>query len=204
MALVQQQQQPPPPQAPAVRALRTEQQYQQQQTQHHHQQQSQQQQIPGFKDILHKKTATERIQAFDLARYQIYQIDTGLNNWIEATMLSRPEYSDIMEQNERFAAANQKLMSAAKSNKFPRLPSLGNFTSHLDAGSSLRRPSPSLGSQRSQLGDNNPSSSGGAQRGKVLHTAGVLGGKAGDAAKELLNKGRSKLRNTEKVQQDDN
>ena len=163
------------------------QQQQQQRNQRHAQHQ---QPILGFRDILHIKYAPERIRAFERTRNQFADIDTGLNEWIGATMLTHPEYSDIVESNEQFAAANQKLIHS-KGAKFPRLPSLGNFASHLDVAGSVpkRNNSSSLGSQR------------GSQRGKeILHTAGVLGGKAGDAAKGLFHKGRNKLRNTEKAE----
>ena len=128
--------------------------------------------ILGFKDILHIKHSPERIRAFERTRDQYAAIDTGLNEWIGSALDAHPEYTDLVEQNEQFAAANQKLIHP-KGGKFPRLPSLGNFASHLDV--------PGTGSSSPRR--NNSSSLGSQRRGKeILHTAGVLGGKAGDAA----------------------
>lgn len=143
----------------------------------------------GFRDILGIRSSQERIRAFDRTRYQFASVDTGLYDWIEATILAHPEYSEIMEQNQRSSTLPQSQLPSKT--KFPKLASLA---SHLDGslpGSGhLRRTSAALGSQRGSL------------RGKeILHTAGLLGGKAGGAAKGLFAKGRSKFRSggTDKV-----
>lgn len=131
----------------------------------------------AFREILGIRSSQERIRAFDRTRYQFASIDTGLGDWIEATILAHPEYSEIVEQNQEFTNNHNMLPSKAK---FPKLTSLGNLASHLDGPGSIKRQSAQLGSQR---------------RGKeILHSAGLLGGKAGGAARGLFAKGRSKLR----------
>ncbi|GES57648.1 hypothetical protein ATEIFO6365_0001093700 [Aspergillus terreus] len=144
----------------------------------------------GFRDILGMKTSDERVQAFNRTRDQFASINTGLNHWIQVTVQAHPEHTDVVEQSWSLASAAPKPMASRA--KFPKLPSLGTFgASHPDGSPSgsghVRRPSAPLGSMMNKQQVE--------QRGKdLLHTAGVLGGKAGEAAKGLFAKGRSKFK----------
>lgn len=151
----------------------------------------------GFRDILGMKTSDERVQAFNRTRDQFASINTGLNHWIQVTVQAHPEHTDVVEQSWSLASAAPKPMAARA--KFPKLPSLGTFgASHPDGSPSgsghVRRPSAPLGAMMNKQQVE--------QRGKdLLHTAGVLGGKAGEAAKGLFAKGRSKFKGgNEKVE----
>lgn len=141
--------------------------------------------LPGFRDILGIKAASERVRAFDDTREQFAAIDTGLNHWIRVTVNAHPEHMDAVEQS--FRSAGSMPRPSASSRKFPKLSSLGNLTSiRHDAPSSgpghARRPSATVNRQQVE------------QRGKdLLHSAGVLSGRAGGAAKGLFAKGRHKL-----------
>lgn len=140
----------------------------------------------GFKDILGKQSPYERIQAFDRTRDQFAAIDTGLSNWVQVTLYAHPEHADVVERNSK--PLSDEFKNSLPRAKFPKLTSLGNLASSLQDGSHstsghVRRSSTTLGSVRQN------------QAGKdFLHTAGVLGGHAGKAAKGLFSKGRSKLK----------
>lgn len=140
----------------------------------------------GFKDILGKQSPDDRIQAFDQTRDQFAAIDTGLSNWVQVTLYAHPEHADVVERNSK--PLSDEFKNSLPRAKFPKLSSLGNLASSLQDGSHstsghIRRPSATLGSVRQN------------QAGKdFLHSAGVLGGHAGKAAKGLFSKGRSKLK----------
>ncbi|KAE8359896.1 hypothetical protein BDV27DRAFT_47763 [Aspergillus caelatus] len=143
----------------------------------------------GFRDILELKTSDERVQAFNKTREQFMTIDTGLNNWLRVTIHAHPEYADVVQQSLKQTTDESKYPVPRA--KFPKLPSLGNLVSSHQEGSSgsghVRRSSTHLGSMMNKQHVE--------QRGKeFLHTAGVFGGKAGEAAKGLFAKGRSKFK----------
>ncbi|KAL2866996.1 uncharacterized protein BJX67DRAFT_110337 [Aspergillus lucknowensis] len=138
----------------------------------------------GFKDILNMQSSEERVKAFDRTRIQFAAIDTGLSNWVQVTVQSHPEHSDVVERNSK--PLSDEFKNSVPRAKFPKLSSLGTLASSLQDGSHsssghTRRPSVPLGSTKQhQVGKD------------FLHTAGVLGGQAGKAAKGLFSKGRSK------------
>jgi hypothetical protein len=149
----------------------------------------------GFKDILGFQSPEERVKAFDRTRDQFAVIDTGLSNWLQVTLHAHPEHSDVVDRNSK--PLSEEFKNSVPRTKFPKLSSLGNLASSLQDGSHsssghIRRPSAPLGSiKQHQVGKD------------FLHTAGVLGGQAGKAAKGLFSKGRSKLKGsggTEKVE----
>ncbi|KAL3475073.1 hypothetical protein BJX99DRAFT_259830 [Aspergillus californicus] len=137
----------------------------------------------GFKDILGIQSSNGRVEAFNRTRDQFAAIDTGLNHWIQFTVQAHPEHFDVVKRN------TQPLSDEFKNNvprtKFPKLSSLGNLASSLQDNSHsssghIRRPSAPLGSvKQGQVGKD------------LLHTAGVLGGQAGKAAKGFFSKGRN-------------
>ena len=147
--------------------------------------------VLGFRDILGIKSSDERVRQFERTRAQFGAIDTGLNHWIQVTIQAHPEHSDIVGQNLKLSAGAQKQLGR----KFPKLPSLGKHphTEGAPAGAGhARRPSAPLGNMMNKQQVE--------QRGKeLLHTAGVLGGQAGKAAKGFFNRGRSKFKGNEKV-----
>ncbi|KAE8148788.1 hypothetical protein BDV25DRAFT_157568 [Aspergillus avenaceus] len=144
----------------------------------------------GFREILEMKTSDERVQAFDKTRSQFMTINTGLNNWLQVMVHAHPEYTDVVQQSLKQSPEEPKL--AVSRGKFPKLSSLGNLvSSHQDGAGTgtghVRRPSAHLGSMMNKQHVE--------QRSKeFLHTAGVFGGKAGEAAKGLFAKGRSKFK----------
>ncbi|PYH47849.1 uncharacterized protein BP01DRAFT_354385 [Aspergillus saccharolyticus JOP 1030-1] len=145
----------------------------------------------GFREILAKKSSEERVQAFNETRAKFATIDTGLSHWIHVTIQTHPEHTDVVEKSARLALSEPK--AAVPRKKFPKLSSLGSFgASQLDVSSPsgsghARRPSAPLGAMMNKQQVE--------QRGKeLLHSAGVLGGRAGEAAKGLFARGRSKLK----------
>ncbi|RHZ43741.1 uncharacterized protein CDV56_100187, partial [Aspergillus thermomutatus] len=147
----------------------------------------------GFRDILGIQSSDERVRAFDRTRDQFATIDTGLKNWLQVVIRAHPEHMDVVEQSMRVSSVEPK--AVVSKGKFPKLSSLGHFTSSNQDGppsgsGHVRRPSAPLGSimNKQQV----------EQRGKdLLHTAGALGGRAGEAAKGLFAKGRNKLKRGE-------
>ena len=139
----------------------------------------------GFRDILGIRSADERIRAFDRTREQFGSFDTGLTHWMQVTLEAHPEHGDIVGQNMKLSAGASKALGRSK---FPKLPSLGNFGASNSQGAPpghghVRRTSAPLGSMKVE------------QRGKdFLHTAGNLGGRAGEAAKGFFARGRSKFK----------
>lgn len=148
--------------------------------------------ILGFRDILGIKSTDERVRQFDRTRTQFESIDTGLSHWIQVSLQTHPEHGDIAAQNAKLSVGAPKGRA-----KFPKLPSFSNFgvtSSGNPEGppsghGHVRRSSAPLNKQQVE------------QRGKeILHTAGMLGGRAGEAAKGFFARGRSKLKgNGEKV-----
>ncbi|RJE22795.1 hypothetical protein PHISCL_04853 [Aspergillus sclerotialis] len=135
----------------------------------------------GFRDILGIKSSSERVRAFNRTRDQFAEIDTGLNHWIRVTINAHPEHMDTVEQSLTSAGSAPK---PSTSRKFPKLGSLGNLASAAPTGSlHVRRPSGHMMNRQHV-----------EQRGKdLLHSAGVLGGRAGGAAKGFFAKGKSKF-----------
>ncbi|OJJ48155.1 hypothetical protein ASPZODRAFT_1529667 [Penicilliopsis zonata CBS 506.65] len=145
--------------------------------------------ILGFRDIVGIQSSEERVRAFDRTRGQFAATDTGLNDWIQSMLEAYPEYADVIEQSQNASTSAYRPTTAKP--KFPKLPSLSNFTSLQDGSSSspghVRRSSAPLGAMMNRQNVE--------QRGKeLLHTAGVLGGKGREAAKGLFAKGKSKFR----------
>ncbi|KAH1571223.1 hypothetical protein V6Z96_002165 [Aspergillus fumigatus] len=147
----------------------------------------------GFRDIMGIQSSDERVRAFDRTRDQFATIDTGLKNWLQVVIRAHPEHMDVVEQSRKASSIEPK--AVVSKGKFPKLSSLGHFTSsnqdgHPSGPGHARRPSAPLGSimNKQQV----------EQRGKdLLHTAGALGGRAGEAAKGLFAKGRNKLKRGE-------
>lgn len=146
--------------------------------------------LPGFRQILEIKSPEKRIQTFNETREQFAVIDTGLANWIRSTADALPEHADLVQRDGHLPAGSTRPMPAKA--KFPKFSSLGNLSlaAHDEAAGAghVRRPSgaPLSGMINMQNVES---------KGKdLLHSAGVLGGKAGGAARGFFAKGKSKLR----------
>ncbi|PWY92812.1 hypothetical protein BO70DRAFT_357950 [Aspergillus heteromorphus CBS 117.55] len=154
----------------------------------------------GFREILGMKTSEDRVRAFNENRAKFGTIDTGLNQWLSMTVQAHPEHKDVVEKSMKQTPGGV-VKAPVSRGKFPKkLASLGNFaSSHPDGSPSgsghVRRPSAPLGAMMNKQQVE--------QRGKeLLHSAGVLGGRAGEAAKGFFARGRSKLKgsgNNDKV-----
>lgn len=148
--------------------------------------------ILGFRDILGIKSTDERVRQFDRTRTQFEAIDTGLNHWIQFTLQTHPEHGDIVAQNSKLTVAAPK-----GKGKFPKLPSFSNFG--VSSSGNPEGPPSGHGHVRRSSAPMNKQQV--EQRSKdILHTAGMLGGRAGEAAKGFFSRGRSKFKsNGEKV-----
>jgi hypothetical protein len=145
--------------------------------------------LQGFRDILNKTSPAERIRAFDQTREQFATLDTGIKAWLEFTVHAHPEHVDLVHSTQTLSSGFTRTSPTTR--KFPKLTSLGNLTSKEEgapAGAGhARRPSGHIGTIVTRQNVE--------QRGKdLLHTAGTFSGKAGEAAKGLFAKGRSKFR----------
>ncbi|KAJ5111008.1 hypothetical protein N7532_001543 [Penicillium argentinense] len=146
--------------------------------------------LQGFREILTITTPGARIRAFDETRNQFAALDTGLNHWLQVTLRDQPQHSDLVQASQNVSSGFPKASPTTR--RFPKLPTLGNLAASREDGtptnpSHIRRPSGHIGTivNRQNV----------EQRGKdFLHTAGTFGGKAGEAAKGLFAKGRSKFR----------
>lgn len=148
--------------------------------------------ILGFRDILGIKSTDERVRQFDRTRTQFESIDTGLSHWIQVSLQTHPEHGDLAAQNAKLSVGAPKGRA-----KFPKLPSFSNFG--VTSSGNPEGPPPGHGHVRRSSAPLNKQQV--EQRGKeILHTAGMLGGRAGEAAKGFFARGRSKLKgNGEKV-----
>lgn len=146
--------------------------------------------LQGFRDILQITTPVARIRAFGETRNQFAVLDTGLNHWLQVTLNDQPQHAHLVQESQTLSSGFPK--SSPTTRRFPKLTSLGTLSASREDGtptsaSHVRRPSGHIGTivNRQNV----------EQRGKeFLHTAGTFGGKAGEAAKGLFAKGRSKFR----------
>ncbi|RAH52210.1 hypothetical protein BO85DRAFT_524603 [Aspergillus piperis CBS 112811] len=139
----------------------------------------------GFREILAMKTSEERVRAFNDTRAKFGTIDTGLNQWISVTVQTHPEHNDVVEKSTKLTTTGAK--APVSRGKFPKLAALGKADLSPSGSGHARRPSAPLGAMMNKQQVE--------QRGKeLLHTAGVLGGRAGEAAKGFFARSRSKLK----------
>jgi len=146
--------------------------------------------LPGFREILGIKSANERIRVFNETREKFAAIDTGLENWIRLTAEALPEHADLIAQNGKLPAGSHR--PSPSRTKFPKFLQASSYHDGSQPSSALghvRRPSGSLAGMMTMQQVE-------AKGKDLLHTAGVFGGKAGEAAKELFAKGKSKFRSS--------
>ncbi|PGH03664.1 hypothetical protein GX51_03928 [Blastomyces parvus] len=158
----------------------------------------------GFRQIMAIEKPSEKIKTFERTRKQFAEMDTGLSSWVNATATSNPDHADLAQRNGLLPPGTTFAHRPNPSrNKFPKLTSLGSLslqTSH-NEGSPTTPPTTAGGHTRHASSANQFSTKINTQqvqaKGKdLLHSAGVLGGKAGGAAKGFFAKGRSKFRNS--------
>ena len=172
-----------------------------------------QQKIPPFREILALKTPEERINAFNATREQFAHMNTGLSNWITATINDLPEHSSLLSNHGQYATAiTAHRPSPSRSKLASRLSSLQPlqqpyYQQYLNA-SSQPVPSSPTGSTTAAMANvsssiHTPSAGSTGKSSKeqvrakskdLVHSAGIFGGKANSAAKGLFSKGRNKLR----------
>ncbi|MCJ1390239.1 hypothetical protein MMC18_003097 [Xylographa bjoerkii] len=166
--------------------------------------------IPSFRAILALKDPIERIQTYKATREQFAHMNTGLNQWLIATMNELPEHSDLLSNGGVFGNISGHRPSPSR-NKFPGLrvvsgqsPQQPQHQQYLGTSSQTMPPSPNSPAAINSANSSgySPGSSSGRTssqqmqaKGKdLLHSAGLFGGKANTAAKGLFSKGRSKFR----------
>lgn len=154
--------------------------------------------VPGFREILLLTTPNERIHMFDDAREQFAATDPGLENWLKLTIQALPEHSGLVGLQGQLQTSSSFHRPMPSRNKFPKLPSLANLSLQTSStqDNSPQSSTPTHGRNPSSSGLGNVITGQHVQaKGKdILHSAGVLGGKAGGAAKGLFAKSRSRFR----------
>ncbi|MCJ1380798.1 hypothetical protein MMC17_003907 [Xylographa soralifera] len=171
--------------------------------------------IPSFRAILALKDPTERIQTYKATREQFAHMNTGLNQWLIATMNDLPEHSDLLSNGGVFGNISGHRPSPSRT-KFPGLRVTSGQSlqqqphqQHLGTNSQMMPPSPNSSAAINSANSSgySPGSSSGRISGQqmqakgkdLLHSAGLFGGKANTAAKGLFSKGRSKFRGSGSV-----
>ena len=157
------------------------------------------QKAPEFREITSIPQPAQRIAAFNNARDVYANTDSGLDGWIKnVAETGHPDNAETIQRNGIAPTdPNATHRPIPSQGKFPKLPSLGNISlpsRHHDGSG------PGHGHTRQssgvQLGGMMNTQHVQAKGKDLLHSAGVLGGKAGDAAKGLFAKGRSKFRHS--------
>ena len=124
--------------------------------------------IPAFREIMAIQSAPQRIQAYDQTRKTFANTDTGLVQWIQATINELPEHEELLRNGGTFPVVFRPAQTSAVPGS--------------QAMSSTPRPSLAATTGKSVKGKD------------LLHSAGVLGGKTSNAAKGFFAKGKSKWR----------
>ncbi|EGE02717.1 hypothetical protein TEQG_08613 [Trichophyton equinum CBS 127.97] len=157
------------------------------------------QKAPEFREITSIPQPAQRIAAFNNARDVYANTDSGLDGWIKnIAETGHPDNAETIQRNGIAPTdPNAAHRPTPSQGKFPKLPSLSNISlpsRHHDGSG------PGHGHTRQssgvQLGGMMNTQHVQAKGKDFLHSAGVLGGKAGDAAKGLFAKGRSKFRHS--------
>lgn len=155
--------------------------------------------IRAFREIMNLKSPEERIQAYDKAREQVANQNTGLAHWLVVKSREWPEHADILSSSQRPLAGDIGHKSSPSRSKLSVLrPGGGQPTPQPYYQQYLGASQHNMSSEAA--GVSNVSSTGGSQGfspggsgGKTktkdfLHSAGLFG------AKGLFSKGKSKLR----------
>lgn len=147
----------------------------------------------AFQEIKSLKTSQDRVSAYNNARQQFTQTETGLAGWLQSMGEMFPEHEDIMNNNGRAKqqAFNLGHKASPSRSKFPRIASLGGVVQPSQDNTQTAHPQRDVSdSYGTKLSSHQMQEEGK----KLLHSAGKFGGKAGGAAKGLLMKGKNRLR----------
>ena len=168
--------------------------------------------IPAFREILALKTAQERIQTYNATREQFANMNTGLEDWMTATLDELPEHAALVNNGGQFTAGAYSHKPSLSRGKLAglRISSLQPlqqpyYQQYLNASSQPTGSSPATGGPTTP-GNASSHPHAGSSGGKLsshhvqakgkdlLQSAGKFGGKANVAAKGLFSKGKSKFR----------
>lgn len=158
---------------------------------------------PPFREILAIKSANERIQTCDRYRNQLTNLDSGLDQWIRATMAMQPEHSKMMDNPYGQPLSVSTSFPTASVHQHgddaPRLQS-ASTVGPASANPVMYNPSPQ-GAGGAGSGVRMSSQQVQARGKDLLHSANVFGGKATTISKGLFAKGRSRFKggSSEKV-----
>jgi hypothetical protein len=162
--------------------------------------------ILQFKDIIALPHPYQRIKTFNETRYQFATMDTGLNSWLQ-NLSGQPELT--LSGNLEGSSANisnNTARSRVRKTGGSTSPALQQpyYQQYLNASPTTSAP---LGSRPGTAGITSGSQQGFSpsnsklptqqkqSKGKdLLHSAGILGGKASKAGKGLLSKGKNRFR----------
>ncbi|KAL8720090.1 MAG: hypothetical protein Q9225_002997 [Loekoesia sp. 1 TL-2023] len=167
----------------------------------------------SFREILALKESKDRIEAYNEARAQLANVDTGLAHWLAITLAELPEHKEVFPNgrlpgttSHKPSTTRTKLGGLLPGSSVGQQPYYQQYLSASSPGGTAVEASNVPGGHTPQA--YSPASSGKLSsqqmqaRGKdLLHSAGVFSGKANVAAKGLFSKGRSKFRggNADKV-----
>jgi hypothetical protein len=158
--------------------------------------------IMQFKDILALPHPSQRIKTFNETRYQFVTMDTGLSSWLEI-LDSQQESTPSGNWGVNANIGNSTARSRVQKSSGTSSPALQQpyYQQYLNASPTTTAPlgprpgtaGITSGSQQGFSLGNSKSSS--QSKGKdLLHSAGILGGKASKAGKGLLSKGKNRFR----------
>lgn len=155
--------------------------------------------IPPFREILALKSPPQRISKYNETRNQFATMDTGLTNWLQTTIESKPEHAHLTTSGANLGLTTSNTTGSVRQKHGPNLmnmarklgPSRDNTSS---SAPSQVDPVTSGGPERqasvSQTGTEKMQA-----RGKdLMKSAGAFGGKASFGAKGLFAKAKGKLR----------
>lgn len=147
--------------------------------------------IPPFREILALKSAPERIDKYNETRSQFASMDSGLSNWITATLSSRPEYSHLAADPKDLGLVNSNAVNASRHKSSPGIMKITRKRGNSSAEASTAAVAgPERQSSVSQSGAERMQA-----KGKdFMKSAGAFGGKATFGAKGLFAKAKGKLR----------
>jgi hypothetical protein len=160
--------------------------------------------IVQFKDILALPQSYQRINSFNETRYQFAAMDTGLNLWLQSLSSQQELMSETWVSSNSNADNNA---SKSRSQKLggSSLPALQQpyYQQYLNASPATSAPPVSRpgtagitsGSQGFSPSNSKSSTLQKQSKSKdLLHSAGILGGKASKAGKGLISKGKNRFR----------
>lgn len=173
--------------------------------------------IHAFREIMAMRTPEERIQAYEESRQQFANLNTGLAHWLALKSRELPQHADVFSGLQRpFAGDIGHHKSSPSRSKLSGLRPGAQPTpqpyyqqylgaSQQNTGSETVAVPNTPGSTGSQgfspggTGSKTTSQNVQAKGKDFLHSAGLLGGKANNAAKGFFSKGKSKLRGSSGV-----